>query len=162
MSEIKEYDELRTLRHSASHILAQAVKRLFPDVKLAIGPAIDTGFYYDFDTEHTFTPEDLEAIEKEMKKIVKENLKIERFELPRNEALELMKDEPYKTELINELPEGETISLYKQGDFTDLCAGPHNAYTSKVKAYKLLSATGAYWRKRKEQNAPENLRHCIL
>ena len=146
MSEIKEYDELRTLRHSASHILAQAVKRLFPDVKLAIGPAIDTGFYYDFDTEHTFTPEDLEAIEKEMKKIVKENLKIERFELPRNEALELMKDEPYKTELINELPEGETISFYKQGDFTDLCAGPHIAYTSKVKAYKLLSATGAYWR----------------
>ena len=146
MSEIKEYDELRTLRHSASHILAQAVKRLFPDVKLAIGPAIDTGFYYDFDTEHTFTPEDLEAIEKEMKKIVKENLKIERFELPRNEALELMKDEPYKTELINELPEGETISFYKQGDFTDLCAGPHVAYTSKVKAYKLLSATGAYWR----------------
>lgn len=146
MSEIKEYDELRTLRHSASHILAQAVKRLFPDVKLAIGPAIDTGFYYDFDTEHTFTPEDLEAIEKEMKKIVKENLKIERFELPRNEALELMKDEPYKTELINELPEGETISFYKQGGFTDLCAGPHVAYTSKVKAYKLLSATGAYWR----------------
>ena len=146
MSEIKEYDELRTLRHTASHILAQAVKRLFPDVKLAIGPAIDTGFYYDFDTEHTFTPEDLESIEKEMKKIVKENLKIERFELPRAEALELMKDEPYKTELINELPEGETISFYKQGEFTDLCAGPHVAYTSKLKAYKLLSATGAYWR----------------
>ena len=141
-----EMNELQTLRHSASHILAQAVKRLFPDTKIAIGPAIDTGFYYDFDTEHTFTPEDLEEIEKEMKKIVKENLKIERFELSREEALELMKDEPYKVELINELPEGEVISFYKQGDFTDLCAGPHVNYTSKVKAYKLLSATGAYWR----------------
>ncbi len=143
---MSEMNELQTLRHSASHIMAQAVKRLFPDVKLAIGPAIDTGFYYDFDTEHTFTPEDLTAIEAEMKKIVKENLKIERFELPRDEALELMKDEPYKTELIEELPEGEVISFYKQGDFTDLCAGPHVNYTSKVKAYKLLSATGAYWR----------------
>ncbi|MBS7298413.1 MAG: threonine--tRNA ligase [Eubacteriales bacterium] len=141
-----ELNELQTLRHSASHVLAQAVKRLYPDVKLAIGPAIDTGFYYDFDTEHTFTLEDLDAIEAEMKKIAKENLKIERFELPRDEALELMKDEPYKVELINELPEGEVISFYKQGDFVDLCAGPHIAYTSKVKAYKLLSATGAYWR----------------
>ena len=141
-----EMNELQTLRHSASHVLAQAVKRLYPDVKLAIGPAIDTGFYYDFDTEHTFTMDDLTAIEAEMKKIAKENLKIERFELPRAEALELMKDEPYKTELINELPEGEVISFYKQGDFVDLCAGPHIAYTSKVKSYKLLSATGAYWR----------------
>ncbi len=143
---MSEMNELQTLRHSASHILAQAVKRMFPDVKLAIGPAIDTGFYYDFDTEHTFTPEDLEAIEAEMKKIVKENLKIERFELPKEEALELMKDEPYKIELINDLADGEVISFYKQGDFTDLCAGPHVNYTSKVKAYKLLSATGAYWR----------------
>lgn len=143
---MEEMNELQTLRHSASHVMAQAVKRLFPDVKLAIGPAIDTGFYYDFDTEHTFTPEDLEKIEAEMKKIAKENLKIERFELPRDEALELMKDEPYKTELITELPEGEVISFYKQGDFTDLCAGPHIKYTSKVKAFKLLSATGAYWR----------------
>ncbi len=139
-------DELQILRHTASHVLAQAVKRLFPDTKLAIGPAIDTGFYYDFDTEHSFTPEDLEKIEAEMKKIAKENLKIERFELSRGEALELMKDEPYKVELINELPEGEVISFYKQGEFTDLCAGPHVGYTSKVKAYKLLSATGAYWR----------------
>ena len=139
-------NELQTLRHSASHILAQAVKRLYPDTKLAIGPAIDDGFYYDFDTEHTFTPEDLEALEKEMKKIAKENLKIERFELPRAEALELMKDEPYKVELINDLPEDATISFYKQGNFVDLCAGPHVNYTSKVKAYKLLSATGAYWR----------------
>ena len=139
-------NELQILRHSASHVLAQAVKRLYPDVKLAIGPAIDTGFYYDFDSEHKFTAEDLEAIEAEMKKIAKENLKIERFELPRKEALELMKDEPYKLELINELPEDAIISFYKQGEFTDLCAGPHIAYTSKVKAYKLLSATGAYWR----------------
>ena len=141
-----EMNELQTLRHSASHVMAQAVKRLYPDTKLAIGPAIDTGFYYDFDSEHTFTMEDLERIEAEMKKIAKENLKIERFELPRNEALELMKDEPYKVELINDLPEGETISFYKQGDFTDLCAGPHVNYTSKIKAFKLLSATGAYWR----------------
>ena len=141
-----EMNELQTLRHSASHVLAQAVKRLYPDAKLAIGPAIDTGFYYDFDTEHTFTREDLDALEAEMKKIAKENLKIERFELPRDEALELMKDEPYKVELINDLPEGETISFYKQGDFTDLCAGPHVNYTSTIKAFKLLSATGAYWR----------------
>ncbi len=127
-------------------MLAQAVKRLYPGTKLAIGPAIDSGFYYDFDTEHTFTQEDLEALEKEMKKIAKENLRIERFELPRGEALELMKDEPYKVELINDLPEDATISFYKQGDFVDLCAGPHVNYTSKVKAVKLLSATGAYWR----------------
>ncbi|MDO5478673.1 MAG: threonine--tRNA ligase [Clostridia bacterium] len=144
--QVSAEEELKTLRHSASHIMAQAVKRLFPDVKLAIGPAIDTGFYYDFDTETPFSPEDLEKIEAEMKKIAKENLKIERFELERAEALELMKDEPYKTELINELPEGEVISFYKQGEFTDLCAGPHVNYTSKVKAFKLLSATGAYWR----------------
>lgn len=143
---MQEMNELQTLRHTASHVLAQAVKRLFPNTKLAIGPAIDTGFYYDFDTEHTFTPEDLDAIEKEMKKIAKENLKIERFELPRAEALELMKDEPYKQELIRDLPEDAVISFYKQGEFTDLCAGPHVGYTSKVKAYKLLSATGAYWR----------------
>lgn len=141
-----EMNELQTLRHSAAHILAQAVKRLFPEAKLTIGPPIDSGFYYDFDVETPFTREDLDNIEKEMKKIVKENLKIERFELPREEALELMKDEPYKIELINELPEGEVISFYKQGEFTDLCAGPHVRYTSKVKAFKLLSATGAYWR----------------
>lgn len=141
-----ELNELQTLRHSASHVMAQAVKRLYPETKLTIGPAIDTGFYYDFDSEHTFTTEDLEKIEAEMKKIAKENLKIERFELPRAEALALMKDEPYKIELINELPEDAVISFYKQGDFVDLCAGPHVNYTSKVKAFKLLSATGAYWR----------------
>lgn len=143
---MSEMNELQTLRHTASHVMAQAVKRLFPEVKLAIGPAIDTGFYYDFDSEHKFTPDDLEEIEKEMKKIAKENLKIERFELPREEALELMKDEPYKCELIRDLPDDAVISFYKQGEFTDLCAGPHVNYTSKVKAYKLLSATGAYWR----------------
>lgn len=143
---MNEMNELQTLRHSASHLLAQAVKRLYPNTKLAIGPAIDTGFYYDFDSEHTFTTEDLEALEAEMKKIAKENLKIERFELPREEALALMKEEPYKQELIRELPEGEAISFYKQGEFCDLCAGPHLNYTSKIKAFKLLSATGAYWR----------------
>ena len=141
-----ELNELRTLRHSASHILAQAVKRLYPDARLAIGPAIDTGFYYDFDTATTFTTEDLESIEAEMKKIVKENLRIERFTLPREEAKKLMADEPYKLELIDGLDEGEEISFYKQGEFTDLCAGPHVAYTKKVKAFKLLSVTGAYWR----------------
>lgn len=141
-----EMNELQTLRHSAAHILAQAVKRLYPEAKLTIGPPIDNGFYYDFDVETPFSRDDLDALEKEMKKIVKENLKIERFELPRAEALELMKDEPYKIELINELPEDETISFYKQGEFTDLCAGPHVRYTSKVKAFKLMSATGAYWR----------------
>ena len=141
-----EMNELQTLRHSASHILAQAVNRLFPEAKLTIGPPIDNGFYYDFDIEKPFSREDLDNLEAEMKKIVKENLKIERFELPRDEALKLMKDEPYKQELINELPEGEPISFYKQGEFTDLCAGPHVRYTSKVKAFKLLSATGAYWR----------------
>ena len=132
--------------HTTSHIMAQAIKRLYPEMKLAIGPSIDNGFYYDFDTEKPFTPEMLEAIEVEMKKIIKEDLVIERFELPKNEALELMKDEPYKVELINDLPEGETISFYKQGDFTDLCAGPHLMSTGKVKAVKLLSSSGAYWR----------------
>ena len=143
---MSETNELQVLRHSAAHVMAQAVKRLFPEVKLTIGPAIDNGFYYDFDTEHAFTREDLDKIEAEMKKIAKENLKIERFELPRDEALELMKDEPYKIELINDIPDGDTISFYKQGEFTDLCAGPHVKYTSKVKAFKLISATGAYWR----------------
>ena len=144
--EMRTLNELQTIRHSASHVLAQAVLRLYPGTKLAIGPAIDTGFYYDFDAPQAFTAEDLEKIEAEMKKIVKENLKIERFELPREEALALMKDEPYKVELINDLPEDATISFYKQGDFTDLCAGPHVNYTSKVKAFKLLNVAGAYWR----------------
>lgn len=141
-----EDQELRTLRHSCSHVLAQAVKRLYPNTKLAIGPAIDTGFYYDFDSDTVFTPEILEQLEAEMAKIIKENLKIERFELPRAEALELMKDEPYKVELINDLPEDAVISFYRQGEFVDLCAGPHVSYTKKIKAFKLMSIAGAYWR----------------
>ncbi len=132
--------------HTTSHIMAQAVKRLFPKVKLAIGPAIDEGFYYDFDTETPFSEEDKQKIEEEMKKIIKENLEITRFSLPKNEAIELMKDEPYKVELIEELPEGEEISFYKQGEFTDLCAGPHLTSTGKVGKVKLLSSSGAYWR----------------
>ena len=132
--------------HTTSHIMAQAVKRLFPKVKLAIGPAIDEGFYYDFDTETPFSEEDKQKIEEEMKKIIKENLEITRFSLPKNEAIELMKDEPYKVELIEELPEGDEISFYKQGEFTDLCAGPHLTSTGKVGKVKLLSSSGAYWR----------------
>ena len=132
--------------HTTSHIMAQAVKRLFPDVKFAIGPSIDEGFYYDFDVEKPFTDEDKQKIEEEMKKIIKEDIEIERFSLPKKEALELMKDQPYKQELIEELPEGEEISFYKQGDFTDLCAGPHLMSTGKIKSVKILSSSGAYWR----------------
>ncbi|MBP3371669.1 MAG: threonine--tRNA ligase, partial [Clostridia bacterium] len=138
----------KTYWHTCSHILAQAMKRLHPEVKLAIGPAIDNGFYYDFDTDAPFTPEDLAALEAEMRKICKEKLKLERFELPRAEALELMADEPYKIELIENLPEDAVISFYKQGDFVDLCAGPHLDSTGRVKgnAIKLTSSAGAYWR----------------
>ena len=135
-----------TIRHSISHVLASAVKRLFPEAKLAIGPSIANGFYYDFDVENPFSTADLEKLEDEMRKIIKENPSIERFELPKNEALELMKDEPYKVELINDLPEGEVISFYKLGDFTDLCAGPHLMSIKNVKAVKLLKSTGAYWK----------------
>ena len=138
---------LAVLRHTASHVLAEAVKRLYPEAKLAIGPSIDTGFYYDFEHE-PFSSEDLESIEKEMKKIIKENAKIERFELPREEAIAFMeeKGEPYKVELINDLPEDAVISFYKQGEFVDLCAGPHLMSTKGVKAFKLISSSGAYWR----------------
>ena len=138
----------KTYWHTCSHILAQAVKHLYPDVKLAIGPAIDNGFYYDIDSPTAFTPEILTQIEAEMRKICKEKLKLERFELPRAEALELMKDEPYKVELINDLPEDAVISFYKQGDFTDLCAGPHLDSTGRVKgnAIKLTACNSAYWR----------------
>ncbi len=137
----------RAYRHTCSHILAQAVKRLYPEAKLAIGPSTADGFYYDFD-DVTFSPEDFEAIEKEMKKIVKEALPIERFELPRAEAINFMKEknEPYKVELIEDLPEDAVISFYKQGDFTDLCAGPHLMNTKTVKAFKITSVAGAYWR----------------
>ena len=134
--------------HTTSHIMAQAIKRLYGDVKLTIGPAIENGFYYDFDTEKHFSEEDFEKIEEEMKKIIKEDLPIERYSLSREEAIKFMKenDEPYKVELIEELPEGEEISFYKQGEFVDLCAGPHLMSTGKVKVVKLLSASGAYWR----------------
>ena len=137
-----------SLRHTCSHILAQAVKRLYPQTKLAIGPSIKDGFYYDFDRDHPFTPDELEQLEAEMKKIVKENLKLERFTLPRPEAIKLMeeREEPYKVELINDLPEDEELSFYRQGEFVDLCAGPHVTYTSAVKAFKLTSVAGAYWR----------------
>lgn len=135
-------------RHSTSHIMAQAVKRLWPQTRLAIGPAIEDGFYYDFEHEGTFVKEDLEKIEAEMKKIVKEHFPIERFELPRTEARKLMveMDEPYKVELIDDLPEDAVISFYRQGEFTDLCAGPHLENTGELKAYKLTQVAGAYWR----------------
>lgn len=146
--ENKEYRD--TYRHTVSHILAQAVKRLYPEVKLAIGPSIDSGFYYDFDAPFQFTQEHLDALEAEMKKITKEKLPLERFELPRAEARKFMEDkeEPYKVELIDDLPENATISFYKQGEFTDLCAGPHLDSTGRVKgnALKLMNVTGAYWR----------------
>ena len=140
----------KTYWHTCSHVLAQAMKRLHPEVKLAIGPSIETGFYYDFDTEKPFTEEDLAALEAEMRKICKEKLKLERFELPREEAIRFMeeKEEPYKVELIRDLPEDAHISFYRQGEFTDLCAGPHLDSTGRIKgnAIKLTSATGAYWR----------------
>ena len=138
---------LAALRHTASHVLAEAVKHLYPEAKLAIGPSIDTGFYYDFDHE-SFSREELDALEKEMKKIIKKGAKIERYTLPREEAIKFMeeKGEPYKVELIKDLPEGEEISFYTQGDFVDLCAGPHLMSTKGVKAFKLTSSSGAYWR----------------
>ena len=141
-------DELRAIRHTASHVLAQAVKRLYPETKLAIGPAIDDGFYYDFDREGGFTPEDLEKLEAEMKKIIKENIPLKPFTLPRDEAIKLMqeKGEPYKVELIEDLPEDAVISFFRQGDFVDLCAGPHLSNTGYVKAFRLTSLAGAYWR----------------
>ena len=143
-------DELgkKVFRHSAAHVMAQAVKRLYPTAKLTIGPAIEDGFYYDFDSDVSFGPEQLAAIEGEMKKIVKENHKIERFELPRAEAVAFMqeKGEPYKVQLIEELPDDAVISFYKQGEFTDLCAGPHLFSTGAIKAFKLTQCTGAYWK----------------
>lgn len=138
-------DGRKTFWHTASHVMAQAIKRLYPQAKLTIGPAIDEGFYYDIDIDQRVTPEVLTAIEAEMKKIVKEGPAITRFTLPRSEALERMRDEPYKVELINELPADAAISFYQQGEFTDLCAGPHLPDVGRIKAFKLLSATGAYW-----------------
>ncbi len=156
---IKEGDEIvlltfadeegkKVYRHTASHILAQAVKRLYPETKLTIGPAVDNGYYYDFDSEISFTQDILKAIESEMKKIMRENLRIERFELPREEAIALMteKEEPYKVQLIEELPDDAVISFYRQGEFVDLCAGPHLFSTAAVRAVKLTQCTGAYWK----------------
>ena len=142
----KHEDALGILRHSTAHLMAQAIKRLFPEVKFGIGPAIETGFYYDTDTEETISEDDLEAIEKEMKKITSESLPIVRDELSREEALELFKNDPYKVELIQDLPDDEVISIYKQGDFVDLCRGIHLPLTSDIKVFKLLSLAGAYWR----------------
>ena len=149
--EILTFDSLEGKKaywHTTSHIMAQTIKRLYPEIKLAIGPSIDSGFYYDFDTEKPFSEEDLIKIEDEMKKIIKEDLPLERFELPRKEAIKFMeeKGEPYKVELINDLPEDAIISFYKQGEFTDLCAGPHVVKTGNIKAVKLLTSSGAYWR----------------
>ncbi|AGI48191.1 threonyl-tRNA synthetase/Ser-tRNA(Thr) hydrolase [Thermoplasmatales archaeon BRNA1] len=147
-SVVEAEDGLKVLRHTTSHVLAQAVKRLYPETKLAIGPAIADGFYYDFDRSGGFTEEDLPKLEAEMKKIVKENLKLETFTKPRAEAIEYMKErgEDYKVELIQDLPEDSVISFYKQGEFVDLCAGPHVLYTKQCKAFKLTSVAGAYWR----------------
>ena len=145
--------------HTTSHILAQAVKRLYPDVKLGIGPAIENGFYYDFRVEKPFTEEDLNKIEEEMKKIVKEDLVLERSVLSREEAIKLMeeKNEPYKVQLIKELPEGETISFFKQGEFIDLCAGPHINRTGKVEAIKLLNTSSAYWKGNQENDSMQRI-----
>ena len=145
---LKDKEGLEVYRHTCAHVLAQAVKTIFPTCKLAIGPVIENGFYYDFDFNTPITQEDFEKIEAEMQKIIKANTPIERFELPRAEAVKLMSDykEKYKVELINDLPEGETISFYKQGSFTDLCRGPHLPSTGKIKAFKLTSLAGAYWR----------------
>ncbi|MFQ3549760.1 MAG: threonine--tRNA ligase [Armatimonadota bacterium] len=139
-------NELSTIRHSTAHIMAHAVKNLFPEVKIAIGPSIEDGFYYDFDVAKPFTPEDLDKISEEMKKIIKQKMEFECIEVDRAQALEMFADEPYKTELINELPEGEKITVYKLGDFTDLCKGPHVDHSGRIKAFKLLSVAGAYWR----------------
>ncbi len=141
-------EDVSAVRHTCSHVLAQAVKRLYPDAKLAIGPSINNGFYYDFDRDGGFTPDDLVALEAEMKKIIKENLRLTTYTKPRAEAIEFMKEkgEPYKVELIEDLPEDAEISFYEQGDFVDLCAGPHICYTKGIKAFKLTSIAGAYWR----------------
>ena len=148
MVDFNDEVQRKMYRHTTAHVLAQAVKRLWPDTKLTIGPAIDDGFYYDFQHEGAFSAEDLKNIEAEMKKIIKENLKLERFELPREEAVKFMQErnEPFKVELINDLPEDAVISFYKQGDFVDLCAGPHIESTGEIKAFKLISTSASYWR----------------
>ena len=154
---------LRVIRHTASHVLAEAVKRLFPEAKVTIGPAIDDGFYYDFDAQ-PFSRDDLDKLEAEMKKIIKEGHELKRFTLPRQEAIQLMKEknEPYKVELIEDLPEDAEISFYDQGGFVDLCAGPHLMSTKGIKAFKLTSSSMAYWRGDSEKaRSAENLWYCI-
>lgn len=148
MVDFNDEVQRKMYRHTTAHVMAQAVKRLWPDTKLTIGPAIDDGFYYDFQHEGAFSAEDLKNIEAEMKKIIKENLKLERFELPREEAVKFMQErnEPFKVELINDLPDDAVISFYKQGDFVDLCAGPHIESTGEIKAFKLISTSASYWR----------------
>jgi threonyl-tRNA synthetase len=141
-----ENNDLSTLRHSAAHVMAHAVKNLFPEAKIAIGPAIEDGFYYDFDVKKPFTPEDLERISEEMRKIISDDRPFVRKELSREQALELFQDEPYKLELIREIPDGEPITVYEENGFVDLCRGPHVAGTGELKAFKLLSVAGAYWR----------------
>ncbi|MCX8063530.1 MAG: threonine--tRNA ligase, partial [Anaerolineales bacterium] len=138
--------ELGTLRHSTAHVMAHAVRNLFPGVKIAIGPAIEDGFYYDFDVPNPFTPEDLDRISAEMTRIVEKKSPFVRREVSRDEALEMFKDEPYKLELIREMPDEEVISVYEEDGFIDLCRGPHLANTGEIKAFKLLSVAGAYWR----------------
>ena len=148
MVDFNDAEQRKAYRHTTAHIMAQAVKRLWPDTKCSIGPAIEDGFYYDFDKEGGFTAEDLKSIEAEMKKIVKEKLPLERFTMTRDEALAKMKeiDEPYKIEIINDLPEDAELSFYKQGEYLELCRGPHVENTGDIKAFKLLSVAGAYWR----------------
>ena len=148
MVDFNDEVQRKMYRHTTAHVMAQAVKRLWPDTKLTIGPAIEDGFYYDFQHEGAFSAEDLKNIEAEMKKIIKENLKLERFELPREEAVKFMQErnEPFKVELINDLPDDAVISFYKQGDFVDLCAGPHIESTGEIKAFKLISTSASYWR----------------
>ena len=151
-------EALEVIRHSASHVMAAAITQLFGHVEFGVGPAIENGFYYDMRLEHTFTPEDFEAIEAKMAEIIKSNLPFVRKEITREEARELFADQPFKLELIDELPEDEMITTFSIGDFTDLCAGPHVTYTKKIKAFKLMKLAGAYWRGDAER---EHLRHGL-
>ena len=145
MSEANNHNELEILRHSTAHIMAQAVRELYPETKITIGPAIKDGFYYDFDRDTPFSVEDLEKIEKKMEDIIRKDLSFERMEVSKDEARKIFKDEGYKIELINEIQD-EKVSVYKQGDFIDLCRGPHLTSTGRVKAFKLISVAGSYWR----------------
>jgi threonyl-tRNA synthetase len=160
----KDSDGLEVIRHSSAHLLAHAVKELFPDAQVTIGPVVEDGFYYDFSYKRPFTPDDLAAIEKRMGELSKRDIKVERAVMPRDEAVKFFRDngEKYKAEIISSIPEGEQISLYRQGDFIDLCRGPHVPSTGKLKVFKLMKVAGAYWRGRlEERDAPAHLRHCL-